>query len=235
MNVENFWKQLKHGFLHNMLRPRLDQLVWVLITKVTPAYLARAQVLDDAYRPGRSKPLSPFQKQFKAFWIALSKLPLSVDADKKYITRVDNWTCTCDSLKFQSCHLCKHLVQAVPAPPPRFWLEVVRRRTLPLYRHPVLVPIGREIGAYCETVDGSISDGDDHGWSRNPEILEGGGGWRNFDFTTPSLLGKRPRSPDTGSDDSADAEETRHLLFSDFDHHESDEEEEVSQLLNPMN
>jgi hypothetical protein len=29
MNVENFWKQLKHGFLHNLLRPRLDQLIWI--------------------------------------------------------------------------------------------------------------------------------------------------------------------------------------------------------------
>ncbi|KAJ7735150.1 hypothetical protein B0H16DRAFT_1327182, partial [Mycena metata] len=41
MNVENFWRQLKHGFLHNHLRPRLDQLVWILVTQVTPAYLAR--------------------------------------------------------------------------------------------------------------------------------------------------------------------------------------------------
>ncbi|KAJ7656863.1 hypothetical protein DFH06DRAFT_991405, partial [Mycena polygramma] len=41
MNVENFWKQLKHGFLHNHLRPRLDQLIWILITQVTPAYCAR--------------------------------------------------------------------------------------------------------------------------------------------------------------------------------------------------
>ncbi|KAJ7764471.1 hypothetical protein B0H14DRAFT_2403339 [Mycena olivaceomarginata] len=42
MNIENFWKQLKHGFLHNHVRPRLDQLIWILITQVTPAYLARA-------------------------------------------------------------------------------------------------------------------------------------------------------------------------------------------------
>ncbi|KAJ6506021.1 hypothetical protein DFH09DRAFT_943420, partial [Mycena vulgaris] len=44
------WKQLKHGFLHNHLRPRLDQLVWILITKVTPAYLACAQGLSDGHR-----------------------------------------------------------------------------------------------------------------------------------------------------------------------------------------
>lgn len=49
MNVENFWRQLKHGFLHNHVRPRLDLLVWILVTKVTPAYLARAHILDDGY------------------------------------------------------------------------------------------------------------------------------------------------------------------------------------------
>jgi hypothetical protein len=191
MNVENFWKQLKHGFLHNQLRPQLDQLVWILVTKVTPSYLAHAQVLDDGHWIGRSKALSPFCKQFKALWKALSVLPISVDADKKYITRINKWTCMCESLKFHSCHLCKHLVQGVPPPPPRFWTETVRWRTVPLYRHPALVLIGEESSTYIETIDGSITDGDDHGWSGNPEMLEGGGGWRNLDFMTPSLLGKR--------------------------------------------
>ncbi|KAG6822317.1 hypothetical protein H0H92_013823, partial [Tricholoma furcatifolium] len=41
MNVENFWRQLKHDYLHNVTRPRLDQLVWILINRVTPSYLSR--------------------------------------------------------------------------------------------------------------------------------------------------------------------------------------------------
>ncbi|THU81891.1 hypothetical protein K435DRAFT_615402, partial [Dendrothele bispora CBS 962.96] len=41
MNVENFWKQLKHDNLHHILHPRLDQLVWILIHEVTPSYLTR--------------------------------------------------------------------------------------------------------------------------------------------------------------------------------------------------
>ncbi|KAJ7038885.1 hypothetical protein C8F04DRAFT_881509, partial [Mycena alexandri] len=173
MNVENFWRQLKHGFLHNYVRPRLDLLVWVLVTKVTPAYLARAQVLDDGHRAGRSKPLTPFQRQFKPEWIRISKVPISVDADRKYITCVALWTCTCKGFKFHSCHLCKHLVQAVPPPPPTFWGQVVRRRTIPLYQHPALVAIDQEFGEYVEPADGCISDGDDHVWSGNPEILGG--------------------------------------------------------------
>ncbi|TDL13629.1 hypothetical protein BD410DRAFT_735091, partial [Rickenella mellea] len=41
MNVENFWRQLKHDYLHHFLRPRLDQLVYILMNIVTPAYMAR--------------------------------------------------------------------------------------------------------------------------------------------------------------------------------------------------
>jgi hypothetical protein len=43
MGTENFWKQLLHNHLvHHMLRPRLDLLVWILITKV--AYFPLADV-----------------------------------------------------------------------------------------------------------------------------------------------------------------------------------------------
>jgi hypothetical protein len=230
MNVENFWKQLKHGFLHNHFRPRLDLLVWVLITKVTPAYLVRAHLLDDGFRLGRSKPLTPFQKQFKAAWLALAKLPLSDDADTKYITSLATWTCTCKALKFHSSHLCKHLVQAVGPPPPHFWGQIVRRRTIPLYRHPVLVHNDDGVGQYIEPTDGSITDGDDHGWSGNRAVLEGGGGWRNFDLTTTSLLGKHARSSHEGSDNLRDEEEVRQQFFPSFDSPDSDDEE-VSQFL----
>jgi hypothetical protein len=69
----------------------------------------------------------------------------------------------------------------VGTPPPRFWTEVVRRQTLPLYRHPVLVAQGQEKAAYIEPTDGSITDGDDHAWSSDPKVLSGGGGWRGLD------------------------------------------------------
>ncbi|KAJ7736509.1 hypothetical protein B0H14DRAFT_3168420 [Mycena olivaceomarginata] len=58
-------------------------------------------------------------------------------------------------------------------------------------------------------------------------MLEGGGGWRNLNFMTPSLLGKRARSPDIGSDNTADMEETHRALFSSFKAQDSDDEKEV--------
>ncbi|KAJ7125910.1 hypothetical protein C8R44DRAFT_618339, partial [Mycena epipterygia] len=61
INIENFWKQVKHGCLHNHLHPRLDQFVWILIPKVTPAYLAQVQLLNDRNQLGCSKLLIHFQ------------------------------------------------------------------------------------------------------------------------------------------------------------------------------
>lgn len=61
MTVENFWKQLKHTDLHLLIRPRLNQLVYIISTKVLPRYMQRAHVLEDTYRGGRSRPLTSYQ------------------------------------------------------------------------------------------------------------------------------------------------------------------------------
>jgi hypothetical protein len=191
MNVENFWRQIKHEFLHHLLHPRLDQLVWILISNVTPEYVRRGEVLEDTHRIGRSKPLTTYQKYFKRAWIGLSKATIS---DRQYNPDVVRWTCRCGQQKYDRHCLCKHLVQAVPRPPIKFWGQIYRRRTTPIYRHPALVPtLESQPWAeqeYVDPDDGCITDGDDHVWVGNPEVLKGGGGWRDFDVTS---LGKRLR------------------------------------------
>jgi MULE transposase domain len=192
MGVENFWRQLKHDYLHHVARPRLDHLVWILINKVTPAYIARAEIMNDSYRLGRSKQLTTYQKYFKSSWKKLSERTIS---DKEYHINVEEWTCTCGQQKYNCHHICKHLVQAVNPPEKRFWREVVRRRTLPIYQHPALTAKGLpERVAYVEP-DGSISDGDDHIWSGDHNILKGGGGWRKTfnNSEIDKVLGKRQR------------------------------------------
>jgi hypothetical protein len=201
MGVENFWRQLKHDFLHHFLRPRLDQLVWVLIYNVTPAYMARAEILEDTHRLGRSKPLTTYQKAFKKSWKALAKLPVS---GQSYDTNVAQWTCKCGRQKYHRHHLCKHLVQAVKPPTASFWHSIIRRRTTPMYRHPDLVQIGED-GEPLATLgfqdpdDGSISDGDDHVWLGDKDVLKGGGGWR--DLAPDGMLGsKRSREGSSEED-----------------------------------
>jgi hypothetical protein len=97
--------------------PRLDQLVWIIIYKVTPAYMACAEILEDSYRLGRSKQLTTYQKYFKVAWKKLEQAQVS---NWQYNTNVVNWTCTCGRQKYDRHHLCKHLVQAVDPPPACF-------------------------------------------------------------------------------------------------------------------
>lgn len=191
MNVENFWRQLKHDYLHHVARPRLDTLVWFLIYKVTPSYFARSEILDDCYRMGRSKQLTTYQKYFKSSWKNLQKREIS---GKPYITKVNEWTCTCGRQKFDTHHLCKHLVQAVPDPPIYFWRQVIRRRILPIYRHPALIPKASDNACITnvgelEADGGNITDGDDHIWCGDKRTLEGGGGWRDTGFLAGNRLG----------------------------------------------
>ncbi|THH12617.1 hypothetical protein EW146_g7526 [Bondarzewia mesenterica] len=169
MTVENFWKQLKHEFLHHLLRPRLDQLIWILVAQVTPTYMYRAEILDTGYRAGRSRPLTAFQTYFKWSWIWLQSVKCS---GKKYMTSIETWTCNCGAQKYNTHHLCKHLVQAVGPLPMTFWGQVIRRRAVPLYRHPDLRALNAAQASTTAAVrydlpthNGNISDRDDQGAS----------------------------------------------------------------------
>ncbi|KAF9556594.1 hypothetical protein CPC08DRAFT_641377, partial [Agrocybe pediades] len=93
--------------------------------------------------------------------------------------------CNCGRQKYDRHHICKHLVQAVGNPSISFWQEIYRRRTAPLYRHPELVKAnedsedevafvlnaGRKKKLLYNAPDGSISDGDDHVWVGDREII----------------------------------------------------------------
>ncbi|KAJ7856813.1 hypothetical protein B0H14DRAFT_3641355 [Mycena olivaceomarginata] len=138
--------------------------------------------------------------------------------------------CTCESLKFHSCHLCKHLVQGVPPPPPRFWTEAVRRRTAPLYRPPALVPLGEESSAYIEMIDGSITDGDDHGWSGNPEMLEGGAAGETSTSRHRACL-ESARGHQMPARTQRIWRRTHRALFPSSEAQDSDDEEEVEDML----
>jgi hypothetical protein len=226
MGTKNFWKQLKHNHLHHMLRPHLDLLVWILIVKVTPEYIARAEVLEDTYRLGRSKPLSTYQKYFKSSWKKLAEASVS---QTDYDTDVTTWTCNCGQQKYHSQHLCKHLVQAIPPPPMHFWHQIVCHHILPLYRHPALMSAdanGIEVG-HLDPDEGSITDGDDHVWLGNPDTLADGQWW---EFNIDGMLGKHPWSmmSELSLSLSAenDLEEVHGLLDAEDD---SDLEEEVCQ------
>lgn len=190
MNVENFWRQLKHDYLHHVPRPRLDQLVWILVHRVTPSYTVKMDLLRTTNRLGRSNGLTTYQKYFKKSWKRLEKVPMSKKST--YTTDVARWSCNCGHQKYDAHHLCKHLVQAVNPPPPEFWGEVIRRRKPPIYHHHSLVPRREDPSSRLEPiVTGSITDGDDVEWNGDVEILRGGGGWEAMLGTSHNIPQER--------------------------------------------
>lgn len=203
MSVENHWRQLKHDYLHHLLRPRLDQLVYIIVTKVLPAYLHRGQVLEDNHALGRAKTLTKHQQDFKRAWKALSDRPVS---STNYHTDVKAWVCRCGQQKYNCFHLCKHLVQACQPPPSAFFRFVHRRRTQPLYRHPWLRPKEDNQNASSAMIssdeEGGITDGDDHVWLGDTKELQGTGGWRTLmNNSADVLLKKRQRLEEDTADD----------------------------------
>ncbi|KAF8575659.1 hypothetical protein K439DRAFT_1369380 [Ramaria rubella] len=190
MSVENFWHQLKHDYLHHLVWPCLDQLVWIIQTQVVPYYMARATFLEDVYRLGRPRCMMPFQMWLKKEWGQLSTLPLS---GRAYATDVSQWSCVCEALKYNSFHLCKHLVQAVPPPPISFFREVVHRCTQPLYKHPAVHPRGEEDLPWADPEDRSITDGDDHLCLGDKSLLSNGA-WRDILKDSMLALGKHRSS-----------------------------------------
>lgn len=199
LNVENFWKQLKHENLHHLLNPRIDHLVWILIHEVLPAYFHRVTHLEATSRLGRSRALTPFQIAFKANWKKLSQK--AILSSQQYKTSVESWTCNCGQQKYDPHCLCKHLVQAVGSPSLRFFQQVHRRRVIPFYQHPELIPNGSKQLSFMDPGDGSITDGDDQDYLGDVTQLAGGG-WR--DLISSNSLGKRSRSTASHSSDLVD-------------------------------
>ncbi|KIK91328.1 hypothetical protein PAXRUDRAFT_149756, partial [Paxillus rubicundulus Ve08.2h10] len=124
MNAENHFKQLKHHHLHHLLCPCLDQLIWILCTKVTPGYIHHAGILEDTYCLGQSNCLSPLQMKFKCAWHTLADTPTGT-LNHAYTVNISTWMFNCGSQKYSTFHLCKHLIQAISMPSPSFVGQVI--------------------------------------------------------------------------------------------------------------
>ena len=184
------------------------------VYKGHPAYIQRAGTLEDSYRLGRSKKLTTYQQKFKSAWRKLAQRPCS---GRSYSISIHTWQCSCGQQKYNPFHLCKHLVQSSPSPPPSFFVEIVRRHMQPLYQHPALTPSSLESLYHGDSLDvpsmfppgsgscslwlnntgSSISDGDDHVWLGDKWTLKGSSGWQDL---PDGILGKSLHSSGDGLD-----------------------------------
>ena len=130
---------MKEDYLHHFSLPRLDLLAWVLITKLTPTYYRKLDVmLNDI---GRFRELPAWRKDFKREWKKAMKKPITIPLNERYRPDVKRFVCTCPHFVVSWFLLCKHLVQQFHPVEPQFFLQVTRNRCLPFWSHPSLKPL----------------------------------------------------------------------------------------------
>jgi hypothetical protein len=82
---------------------------------------------------------------------------------------------------------------------------------------------------FVDPNDGTITEGDDHVWLGNSDVLRGGGGWRDLDAV--QLLGKRTRGAAVAlgmdDDDSDNNGEGSRQRTRDYHEGDSDDDDEV--------
>ncbi|KAJ3745580.1 hypothetical protein DFH05DRAFT_1396638, partial [Lentinula detonsa] len=115
---ESHWRHIKHGFLHYFHKPRIDLLIWILITKLTPTFERKLENLT--VDKGRYHGLASWRKTFKREWRKLEKTPLTSPMPSEYRPCIKRW--------------------ALEPVPDKFFLEVIRIRTAPFWQHSSLIP-----------------------------------------------------------------------------------------------
>jgi hypothetical protein len=121
MFVEGHWKVIKRDFLYKFFRPRLDLVLYILMTKVVTHQQRKLQQI----KSGREKP--EWVKQFKSEWKRLSTCPIT----QTYVTDTHQWICGCPYYLTSRFGICKHLVQAKGAVTSEFFNNVKRNCTPP--------------------------------------------------------------------------------------------------------
>ncbi|KAJ7048676.1 hypothetical protein C8F01DRAFT_1276477 [Mycena amicta] len=141
MICESHWRHIKEDYLYQFHSPRLDLLVWVLVTKLCPKYYQKLDDLITTTGRMRLADLPSWRQSFKHDWRALETRDISLRVTDVYRPDVKKWVCSCPAYRISRFLICKHLVQAVKHVPTQFFRQVQRNRTTPFWEHPTLVPL----------------------------------------------------------------------------------------------
>ncbi|KAJ7197581.1 hypothetical protein GGX14DRAFT_374847 [Mycena pura] len=152
MICESHWRRIKHDFLHHFHSPRVDLLVWILVTKLAPTYYRKLDnLLIDT---GRYRELMFWRKTFKAEWRKAETRDVNEDReDHVYRPDVELWVCACPAFLVSRFMICKHLVQMVHRVPARFFQQAERSRTTPFWKHPDLISLSTDTTRTADTAE----------------------------------------------------------------------------------
>lgn len=138
MIVESHWRRIKRDFLHRFTRPRIDLVVWVLISRMIPQGLEKMEAIRNG---NHRKAVASWRKEFKQQWKKLSSQGADEDSLLKYHTNAATWTCGCDAFLLSRFLLCKHIIYCYKdfEDPNKFFRTAQRQRTSPFWVHPQLI------------------------------------------------------------------------------------------------
>nr|CCA28209.1 hypothetical protein ACLA_058020 [Albugo laibachii Nc14] len=132
MIIESHWRKIKHDYLHQFNRPRIDLVTWVIVSRVAPQAIERMKaLLKDDRRTGKAA----WRKDFKKQWKHLQSSIVDPQSLLRYHTNPSKWTCSCQAFLLSRFLLCKHILccyEFVPDPA-RFFREVRRQRYCPFW------------------------------------------------------------------------------------------------------
>lgn len=149
---------MKEDYLHHFSLPRVDLLVWVIVTKLAPRYYQKIDVMLN--NTGHFRDLPNWRKEFKSAWKKAEKTPITMPINAKYRPDVKQFVCTCPQFVISRFLVCKHLVQLFRPVSPVFFLEVTRNRTVPFWSHSALKPLVDDDSDDSEARGNGDGDGD---------------------------------------------------------------------------
>lgn len=135
MILESHWRKIKHDYLHRFNRPRIDLVVWILLTRSIPDSLARMHAL---LKQDHRRAIASWRKAFKREWKKLASR--TVDDFRRYHTDPAQWSCGCPYFLNSRFLICKHIVSCYEpvTDPINFYRGIQRQRVPPFWTHPSL-------------------------------------------------------------------------------------------------
>ena len=138
MIVESHWRRIKHDYLHRFNRPRVDLVVWVLLSRLIPNALARMQAL---LQRNHRQATASWRKDFKKEWKKLNERQTEPVRLQQYHTDPVRWTCGCPYFLSSRFLSCKHILSCYEpvSDTVDFFRTIQRRRNFPFWTHQQLV------------------------------------------------------------------------------------------------
>ena len=106
MLMESHWKVIKRDFLPKFFRPRIDLLIYIIISRLIPHHQQQYQKYLN------EREYVSWKKDFKKEWKQLEKTKIN----NFYLTDTTRWICGCLSFACNRFLICKHLVQQYGRP-----------------------------------------------------------------------------------------------------------------------